>query len=75
MELYVKVMIRYITKISKACDRHCKSCFGPNITDCLDCYPPYSIDKENTECVFNETLAEIMWSKYQRVIHNEVDYI
>ena len=35
-----------------------------NITDCTDCYAPYSL--EGSECVFNDTLALIVAKKYTR---------
>ena len=70
------VSVRVIFQILKipdiACNRNCKSCYGPEITECTDCYPPYSLIKEDNECIFNYTLAEIYNTKYRPVSLNRL---
>lgn len=62
MTLFVNVCFKYLISNSKflACDRACKACFGPNITDCTECYAPYYLVPGTTECAYNHTLDMIM---------------
>jgi len=58
----------YVIKdICFPCNKNCKECYGPEIDDCIACYPPYSIERENNECLYNETLHLIMIKMYTPV--------